>query len=55
MKRFHVTVIVKTLEVYRVETENEEDAEEIWAEGTLIRTDDGVIENEILSVREVKK
>lgn len=55
MKRYHVTVIVKTLEVYRVEAENEDDAEENWAEdGALIDTDDGALECEILSVKEVK-
>jgi hypothetical protein len=54
MKRFHVTVVVKTLEVYQVDAQNEDDAEENWADGTLIDTDDGVLENEILSVEEVK-
>jgi hypothetical protein len=53
MKRFHVTVVVKTLEVYRVDAENKDEAEEYWADGTLIDTDDGVLDNEILSVKEV--
>ena len=54
MKYFRVTVIVKTLEVYRVKAKNENDAEENWADGTLLHTDDGALENEILSIEEAK-
>ncbi len=52
MKHFRVSVVVKTLEVYRVETENEEDALEFWADRTLIHTDDGALENEIFQIEE---
>lgn len=55
MKRFHVTVVVKTIEVYRVDAENEDEAEENWPdEGTLIHSSYGALENEILTVRRVR-
>ena len=54
MKRYHVTVIDKTLEVYRVDAANEAEAEENWADGTFIDSDDGALENEILTIEEIK-
>ena len=54
MKQFRVTVMVKTIEVYQVEAENEDEAEENWADGTFIGSDDGTLDNEILTIKEVK-
>jgi len=40
-KKYRISVIVKTLEIYEIEAENADEAEETWYEGTLIDTDDG--------------
>ena len=52
MNKYHVKVIVRILEIYEVEAEDEDAAEDSWADGKLIETDDGVLENEVLSVEE---
>lgn len=52
-KTFEVTVVARTKETYRVEAVNAELAEEWWAEGRLVRTDD-TLDSEVLTVTEVQ-
>ena len=52
MKTYHVKVIIRILETYKVEAEDKEAAEDFWAEGKLIETDDEALECEVLSVEE---
>jgi hypothetical protein len=51
MKKYRITILVKSIEEYEVEAESEVHAEELWPEGKLIRVDDN-IDNDIWSVRE---
>jgi hypothetical protein len=53
MKRFHVKVAVRTLEIYDIKAEDADEARDCWGDGTLIHTDDEALETEILSVEEV--
>jgi hypothetical protein len=54
MKTYHVKVTFTQLEIYRIQAEDEEEAENLFAEGTLIHTDDEAIDCTVLSVEEVK-
>jgi hypothetical protein len=49
MKKYRVQVIAKTLETYEIEAANEAEAEELWAEGKLVATNDN-LETEIMEV-----
>ena len=51
MKTYRVKIIAKRVETYAVQASNADEAEEYWAEGKLVDTDDN-IENEILSIEE---
>jgi hypothetical protein len=53
MKKFHVKIAVRVLEIYEIEAENKADASEHWSDGSLIHTDDEALEAEVLSVEEV--
>lgn len=53
MKKFHVKVAVRVLEIYEIEAENQADASELWSDGVLIHTNDEALEAEVLSVGEV--
>ena len=48
-KTFRIKVIVRMIEIYEIEADDQEQAEDQWADGRLIATDDDV-ENEILEV-----
>lgn len=49
MKKFHVSVAVRILEIYEVEAGDAED----WSFGRLIHTNDEALYSEVLSVRTV--
>jgi hypothetical protein len=53
MKKFHVKVAIKILEIYEIEAEDSADASELWGDGKLIHTNDEAPEAEVLSVEEV--
>ena len=53
MKKYHVKVAVRILEIYEVEADDSETAAEDWGCGKLIDADDEALETEILSVKEV--
>ncbi len=52
MKRFHVKVAVRILEIYAVHAETEAEAIDNWGEGDLIHTCDSTSDSEVLSVKE---
>jgi hypothetical protein len=52
MKKYRITILVRTIEEYEVEAETSAEAEELRAEGKLIRVDDS-LESHVHSVREV--
>jgi hypothetical protein len=54
MKRYRVTVVIRTLEIYEVEADSPEDAEDYWSDGDLIHADDESLETEVWSVRKVR-
>jgi hypothetical protein len=53
MKKIHVKVAVKILEIYAIEAETDADASELWCDGDLIHTNDEALEAEVLVVEEV--
>jgi hypothetical protein len=53
MKKYHVKVAVQTLEIYEIEAENPQIAQEDWGCGKLIDADDEALESIVLSVEEV--
>lgn len=53
MKRFHVSVAVRILEIYEIEAEDAAEARDCWSDGTLIHTSDEALETEVLSVETV--
>jgi len=52
MKKYHVKVAVRILEIYEVEAEDREAASETWMEGDLVHTNDEALDSEVLSVKE---
>lgn len=53
MKKFHVKVAIKILEIYEIEAEDPADASELWSDGKLIHTNDEALDAEVLSVEEI--
>jgi hypothetical protein len=51
MPRFTVRVAVRILEIYEVEAENEHEAREFWADGSLKHHSDEALDTEVLSVK----
>lgn len=54
MPKYRVEVLVKTLEYYEVEAENEDDAELLWPEGKLVYTNDN-LGCEIIDIEEIAR
>jgi hypothetical protein len=52
MKKYHVKVAVQTLEIYEIEAEDAQTAQEDWGCGKLIDADDEALESIVLSVKE---
>jgi hypothetical protein len=52
MKKYHVKVAVQTLEIYEIEAEDPETAEQDWGCGKLIDADDEALDSIVLSVKE---
>jgi hypothetical protein len=52
MKKYHVKVAVQTLEIYEIEAEDAETAEQDWGCGKLIDSDEEALESIVLSVEE---
>ncbi|MGO9468047.1 MAG: hypothetical protein ACLQVF_28270 [Isosphaeraceae bacterium] len=50
MKRSHVNVAVRILEIYEVEAADEAEARDCWSDGKLIHTSDEALDSEVLSV-----
>ncbi len=53
MKRFHVKVAVRILEIYEVEAADTAEAADCWCDGELIHASDEALDTEFLSVEEV--
>jgi hypothetical protein len=52
MKKYHVKVAVQTLEIYEIEADDAQTAQEDWGCGKLIDADDEPLESIVLSVKE---
>ena len=52
MKKYHVKVAVRILEIYEVEAEDPAAAADYWPDGKLIHTSDEALDSEFLSVEE---
>jgi len=52
MRKYHVTVAVRILEIYEIEAEDQKTVSESWAEGDLIHTNDEALDSNVLSVKE---
>lgn len=51
MPIFTVKVAVRILEIYEIGAENEEEARENWADGSLEHHSDEALDTEVLSVK----
>ena len=54
MKKYHVKVAVKILEIYEVQAPNAPSAAKTWSKGRLVYIDDEVRKSTVLSVEEVQ-
>lgn len=50
MKTYRVTVIVRVVEHYEVPAKSPHEAQELWAEGRLVHTDESALEGIVLKV-----
>jgi hypothetical protein len=55
MPKSKVEVAARTLEVYEVEADNEDEARENWSDGELLSHDDEALDIEVLSVKPMKR
>jgi hypothetical protein len=51
MPIFTVKVAVRILEIYEIEAENEDEARENWADGSLEHHSDEALDTQVLSVK----
>jgi hypothetical protein len=54
MKKYHVKVAARVLEIWEVEAETADDAIATWDDGRLIHTCDEALETEVLSAKETQ-